>query len=196
MTRKPSRKQQAENTRKLLIEKASALLAAKTLDSISIQEICRSAGVSVGAFYHHFENKASIIIELYRDCDKYFTQEVIPRFENVEPSRAIIDYLICQCDYAVKMGVDFMQNAYKAQINYGNEFFLSAGRGLPLGLKKQIVKAKKAGLIRPDLSEEVLTGELLIMSRGIIYYWCVSQGEIDMKDVIQRIVVKYLEGCR
>lgn len=119
-----SRKIQAQKTKERIISATSELLKEKTLDEINVTDICKSADVSVGAFYHHFQNKEFIIIELYTTIDLYFETHVYPYFSKKQPEvEDLVEYLAIQCDYAIRMGIALVQNAYKAQINYGNEFF-------------------------------------------------------------------------
>lgn len=195
MEKKTSRKLQAEKTKQLIIDTAIELLKTKSLDELTIQDICQKANVSVGAFYHHLGNKDGIIIEIYKEVDAFFEREIIPKFRECESIKGIMDYLICQVEYADNKGVDIVRNAYKAQINNGSEFFLSAERGLPMGLNHLVMKAQKEGKITRDVPAERITSELLTITRGIIYCWCVSGGILNMQENIRTIVSKYLDGC-
>ncbi|GFI36385.1 TetR/AcrR family transcriptional regulator [Lachnospiraceae bacterium 50-23] len=194
MEKKTNRQIQAEQTKKKIQAAALDLLEKKTLEELTIQEICRTAGVSVGAFYHHLGNKEGIIIEAYKECDRYFENVVIPAFKDREPVRGIIDYLLEQIEYAERYGVEKMQSVYKAQINNGNEFFLSEDRGLPMGLAILVRRAKEIGAFRESLCAEQITRELLIISRGILYCWCTSTGTLDMHASIETMISSYLNG--
>jgi Transcriptional regulator len=59
MSDKPisSRKQQALETKARIYQTALSLMEKKNYQSITIEEISKSAGVSVGAFYHYFKSK-------------------------------------------------------------------------------------------------------------------------------------------
>ena len=50
-----------DRTRSLLLKTASQLFAAEGYDRISVDRIIREAGVSKGAFYHHFATKEEIL---------------------------------------------------------------------------------------------------------------------------------------
>jgi AcrR family transcriptional regulator len=194
MKKKTSRQVQAENTKAKIMLMVKQLLANKTLDEIRVNEICKQAGVSVGAFYHHFVNKSGIIVELYGEIDIQFEQEVYPAMLQEEPIEAIYKYLERQCSIPSEFGVDFVKNIYKAQIDYGSEFFLSEGRGLSHGLYLLILRAKEKSLIRENVSAKQLTSELLIMSRGIIYNWCISDGKTDAQAITRWMATNYLHA--
>lgn len=53
----PARQARSEATFRALIQAGSRALDGGSLEKISISEVCRAAGTSVGAFYGRFENK-------------------------------------------------------------------------------------------------------------------------------------------
>jgi AcrR family transcriptional regulator len=57
----PSRTRDFARTRALLIETAGQLFASRGYDGTSVDAIIRQAGVSKGAFYHHFSSKEQVL---------------------------------------------------------------------------------------------------------------------------------------
>jgi AcrR family transcriptional regulator len=57
----PSRTRDFTRTRALLIETAGQLFASRGYDGTSVDAIIRQAGVSKGAFYHHFSSKEQVL---------------------------------------------------------------------------------------------------------------------------------------
>lgn len=53
-------------TRDRLLEIALTLIWQSNYNSVGVNEICRQAGVTKGAFYHHFDSKASLFCEATR----------------------------------------------------------------------------------------------------------------------------------
>ena len=137
MEKKQTRKEQALQTRSNILTVCTGLLREHTFDELSISMICREADISVGAFYHHFKTKSDIIVELYRDVDDVFVNDILPVCRQLPPLEAILQYLCEQCGYAETMGIDSIKNVYKAQIDNGNTFFASNARGLPDGLRSR-----------------------------------------------------------
>ncbi len=54
----------SEATRRALLEAAERLFASRGYLAVSVDEICRAAGVSKGAFYHHFASKQAVFLAL------------------------------------------------------------------------------------------------------------------------------------
>jgi AcrR family transcriptional regulator len=56
--------QRSEETHAHILEAANRLFSKSGYDATSVAEICQAAGVSKGAFYHHFSTKQAIFLEL------------------------------------------------------------------------------------------------------------------------------------
>ena len=54
----------SEETRSNILEVANLLFSKNGYDATGVAEICSEAGVSKGAFYHHFASKQAIFMEL------------------------------------------------------------------------------------------------------------------------------------
>ena len=168
MEKKRTRKEQAEMTRTKILDVCRKLLKEHTYEEISITDICEEAQISVGAFYHHFISKDSIVVELYRDIDTTFEEEVFPVLEKYPAAEAVMLYLDKMGEYAEIYGIDFITNLYKAQMNHGNEFFVSDDRGLPQMLLKLIKRAIENREMKEDTDAEQLLKDLLVITRGVI----------------------------
>ena len=56
--------QRSEETRKQIMIAAVELLCRQGYEAASVAEICKSAGVSKGAFYHHFPSKQKLFLSI------------------------------------------------------------------------------------------------------------------------------------
>ena len=56
--------QRGEETRSNILDIAGGLFAEHGYDATSVADICARAGVTKGAFYHHFESKQAVFLEL------------------------------------------------------------------------------------------------------------------------------------
>jgi len=60
---------QAELTRRRLIDTARELFATKGYDATSVDDLLAGAGVSKGALYHHFRDKQALFEAVFRACE-------------------------------------------------------------------------------------------------------------------------------
>jgi AcrR family transcriptional regulator len=56
--------QRSEETRAQILESAIKLFSNRGFNAASVDDICKDAGVSKGAFYHHFETKQALFLAL------------------------------------------------------------------------------------------------------------------------------------
>lgn len=95
----PTQQLRSEKTYHALIQAGRDALEEKGLDAVTISELARSAGASVGAFYGRFENKEAFffaiqeitIAEIGADLRAYFAQPDIEAADNAEFLKAIAD---------------------------------------------------------------------------------------------------------
>ncbi|MAF68682.1 MAG: TetR family transcriptional regulator [Micavibrio sp.] len=73
MGRKPT------NNREKLIETALELIWLESYNAVSVDDICKKAGVQKGSFYHYFPSKAHLALETMDDC----VQQHIAEYEEM-----------------------------------------------------------------------------------------------------------------
>ncbi len=196
MKQMTNRQLQALETKKKLLDVSIKMIQKYGYDTVTIQQICEEAGVSVGAFYHHFQSKAGIVVASYARCDDYFENEVHGKLSNETYIDQIVAYIGYQAQYAMTSGLDVTVQIYRAQITEGTAFFLSDERALPKGLYALIEKAQKHGELTAAVPHKQIGRELLIISRGIIYNWCQCGGTYDLTQKAEDMVRNYLAVYR
>ena len=108
---------EATNTRDKLIQTASELIWSESYNAVSVDEICKKAGVKKGSFYHYFKSKAHLALETMSSCmeetklkyDDIFspTRHPVERFKGmvshvIEQQKEISEQLghVCGCPFA------------------------------------------------------------------------------------------------
>ena len=193
-TRMTSRQKQAEETREKLLKVALGLIREKGFDHVKIEDICAGANVSVGAFYHHFKNKAGIVVALYDSVDRHFLADVIPALEDRDGIGCILQYVDAQIASSLQFGVDIGIQIYKAQLTEGTEYFISPNRPLPTGLIQLIEHLQSVGVLQDRKRAGLLCSEILVITRGIMYNWCLCRGSYDSRALAREMVGNYLQA--
>lgn len=85
-------------TREKLLETAVRLVWQSNYCSVGVNEICEQAGVTKGAFYHHFESKADLFYAAAQHhwaCTKAEWDAIFsPSLEPLEQLESLIEYLL------------------------------------------------------------------------------------------------------
>ncbi len=176
-----SRDLQARDTRAKIYEAAWHLIGEEGFEKVSVDRICEKAGVAKGSFYHHFRSKGDLIVEGYALCDRYFEEKVAGRLIAEDAAGRIVEFVSHQMRYAVGMGLDLMRQVYKAQLEFGTRFFVSAERTLPRILREVVAEGQGSGELRSDLDADYVVSFILRFSRGTIYDWCLREGSYDLE---------------
>ena len=172
-----SRQLQSLQTKHNLYESAVRLMKQHPLEEITIAEICKAAGVSVGSFYTHFSTKTDILVEMYEQADGYFDH----KFKDLIPSSSITDdiinYFKIYAEYNNNLGIETIKQLYTCN----NKLFIAKGRYMQNVLQGLIEKGQASGQLDLSLSAWEMTEYLFIAARGVIYNWCLHDGAYDLK---------------
>ncbi len=188
-----SRDLKARDTRLKIYQAAWKLIGEEGFERVSVDRICAQAGVAKGSFYHHFKSKSDLIIEGYALCDQYFDEKVAGKFVAVKAPDRIVEFVAHQMLYAVDMGIDLIRQVYKAQIEFGTRFFVSAERSLPRILRALVIEGQASGELRSDLEADYIVAFILRFSRGTIYDWCLREGAYDLVAVASESSTRLVE---
>lgn len=173
-----SRDIQSIKTKNKIIECANNLFTTKNYEDVKITDICKSAGVSVGAFYHYFSSKEDIINDAYADFDA-LTKEMMQSKTFESSFKAILFLLYCQVKAISDKGYVFGTCYFKNQLTNKEKYILNKERYFYKQLLNEVTTAIENGEIHYK-SAEKLTDFLLRISRGSIYDWCLHEGSYDL----------------
>ena len=79
MEYREKRKAQGQETEQKILETARQLMRKNGYDAVSIRDICKEAGVTTGAFYHHFRSKEEMLEKGGQQLDLYIRQQLETR---------------------------------------------------------------------------------------------------------------------
>lgn len=183
MNKLTDRQRQAIATKLRITKIASELFKSNGFDSVKIQDICEAAGISVGAFYHHFKSKMEIINIAYEQVDIL----LMDRFEVREfPSN--IDKLLFLmgegADMMEELGWLFVGEIYKHLISLEGKYSTNPDRHITRLVKDIVEDALNAGELDNSISSSDLAMIIMRISRGAIFDWCLFQGSYNLKSRI------------
>lgn len=73
------RRQQAKKTEEQILQSALTLMREQGYDKVSVRDICAHAGITTGAFYHHYPSKEALLINGVGALDFYMEQALATR---------------------------------------------------------------------------------------------------------------------
>ena len=185
MAKKPAtrRQEKALETKNRIYAAAIDLMDRKGFENITIADISKEAGVSVGAFYHYFSSKNDIFAEIFRKADDYFTQ-VIDELKKESVPEQIVEYFDHYARFNAASGAEMTQSLFNPKI----KFFIKEGRPMLTILQDLICRGQEKGELRADASAEELVRFLFVMARGVVFEWSLYNGGYDLEATMHKYI--------
>lgn len=188
--KKTSRDKQAEETKQRIYETGIALFSDKGFDETSITEICRKADCSVGAFYHYFPSKDSILEETFRMADDDFNIWNTSCAQNFVGRVVVLEYMRTYAELVISSGLEFSKRFY----TWKNKIFIKKGRPMQTRLIELIRDEVDLGNLKLTVSPEEGCEWLFVCARGVVFHWCLYEGDFDLKERMLETVDRALKG--
>jgi len=188
-----NRAKQALATKKKIYLRAVKLMEQYGYENITVEQIAKKANVSVGTFYHYFQSKFDLLVEIYYEGDVFFKTHVPEILERKETcNQKVIDYFMLYAQLSLNDGIEKVRTLYVPT----NQMFITQGRAMQDLLKEILRSGQENGEISDNLSPDIIMEKLFVAARGIIFDWCLREGQSDlmdeMTDMIGRLVGTFL----
>lgn len=185
MTSLTNRQKQAIKSKLHISNVALNLFKNNPYEKIKITDICKEAGVSVGAFYHYFQSKEDIINITYQGLDSLVEEKVINTKYDSDLA-AIVDINFQAGLIMQEMGYGFVSAAYQLMMKQDRPITTDNSRPSYVLLNQHIKSALKKGELTSDYKVDVLVNYFMMIARGVMLDWCLHQGEYDISIVISK----------
>lgn len=180
-----NRQKQALATKHKIFSCAVTLFAQQSYENVTVQDICREAEVSVGAFYHHFESKENILDEGYRLFDQQ-SEEAWKQGHPDEPLAAIHFLILEQAQSMENMGALAALQYFKHQLSSNEKYILNPDRFFYQTILHAVEEETADGILDGD--PVVITEDILSLTRGLIYDWCLHEGTYTLSERSQKVL--------
>lgn len=172
-----TRSLKSEASKKRIFDTALALIAEKGFDQTNIVDICARACCSVGAFYHHFSSKDSILEEIFRLADERFAQFSEPDSSAYGGRERVIVFFSRYASFvATDTGLDLARRIYSTS----NKLIVKKGRAMQDTLTNILSRAISERVLSLEISAEEAGDWLFIGARGVVFHWCLKDGSFDL----------------
>lgn len=190
MAKMTSRAKQAEATKNKIYRCGVKLIRKHGFDQVTVEEISKAAGVSVGTYYYYFESKFDLFSEIFKRADEYFLNTVANSLAAEDSPSQIVEFFDKYADFNISEGIEMVKRLHISD----NKMFITKGRGMQNVLQAIIEKGQANNQISKQLSSQEITNVLFITARGVIYEWSLYDGNIDLKKEMQKIITIMVNG--
>lgn len=186
------RQEKALRTRGRIYTAAIDLMDRKGFENITVADISKKAGVSVGAFYHYFESKNDILAEIFHQADEYFSDLMASGLQAESAPEQIIEYFDHYAKFNISSGVEMTQQIFNPKI----KFFAQEERPMLTLLRDLIRQGQERNEIQTDVSPEELVRLLFVTARGVVFEWSLYDGSYDLEAAMHQYMVRLVSTFR
>ena len=200
-------KEESLETRRAIIAAAREVFLTHGVTRTSLEQIATAAGVTRGAIYWHFADKAELYYAMRdevkvpltdrsdvalasgsADLDalqriERFLEVVIDQVAGDEATQKTFQIMTFKCEYVGEFARD-----------------LDVACGMHTDLRDKLAKlyreAQRAGILRPGVTPLCAATDTLIFMSGLIKIWIVDEGGTLVRKHAKRLVIHHIEGKR
>jgi hypothetical protein len=177
------RTQQANQTKKRIIDTAKELFVEKGYFNVTVEDIIKKANSSKGGFYTHFKTKEELIINMLPMVDEAYTSfsQSNKEYDSIiDKISSFINYVFVMMEKEI--GLEFISAIYSSQIKdlTTQRFLIESDRVYYHVFNGLIEEGQKKGEITSDLLAEDIISIITTCIRGVIYDWCLKKGSFQL----------------
>lgn len=186
----------AQVTREKLLKAAIKLVNRDGMKQLAVRNICDEAGLSTGSFYNLFSGKEDLISYYLKYAFVPYREKALEESEPYNPVERILIIYRAYVVYCKDMGLEFVSGLYASNHNPFFDFLHrdSDDDFIIATVRSYIDEAKKQGLIRKEVDTDESLLRIAAASTGLLFYWCVFNGKIDLEYEVDAAIATYLRS--
>lgn len=185
-----------DRTRQAILDSALALFESQGFHATSVQAVADHAGVTKGAFYHHFESKEELVQIIHDEFVDYQLEKIHEILATVEGPEAQLRALI---KMSVKSVVEYREHV---AVYFQERRYLVGERFEAVKRKREEVSKASEGIVQRGIDEGVFRGSVdaKIATFGVVgmsawtYQWLRTPGPISADEVAEMLADMVLIG--
>jgi len=179
MDHRARRAEQARCTERELLRAAAELSRERGFDRMSIRDVCRRAGVTTGAFYHHFASKEELLTRGFSSLDAYM-ESYMAGHEGEAPVERMRTLLEGYAAFFEEMGPALVGRYYQQRLGSTSFSSLSPERYTLRAMLECLRQCAEIGALPKDCAPEWMAEFLFRHFRGAVIDWLLHRGEYPL----------------
>lgn len=186
----------AQVTREKLLKAAIKLVNRDGMKQLTVRNICDEAGLSTGSFYNLFSGKEDLISYYLKYAFTPYREKALEESEKYNPVERCLVIYRAYVRYCKDMGIEFISGLYSSNHNPFFDFMHRDTQDdfIIATVRVYIEEAKELGLIREDVETDEVLLRIAAASTGLLFYWCVFDGKIDVDYEVNDAIEGYLRS--
>ena len=174
------RKEQAQQTEQAILQAALELARANSFDKISVRDICQRAGITTGAFYHHFRSKEDLLSRGFAPLDRYMEQALAGHESDSPPVRLRL-ILSTYAAFIEQQGWELAARYYQRRLDAPDDASsMDPTRYTLRAMLDCLRQAEAEGLLLPGYAPEWTADFCFRHFRGVVIDWILHRGSYPL----------------
>jgi AcrR family transcriptional regulator len=199
---KNQKRLQSEQTQQIIIDTAAKLFASRGYNGTSMADLAAAAGLTKGAFYHHFASKEALFFAVIQSVREKWQNAV--GVEVVQSQNPLEQILILLTQHARLLRREptlcLVMHGLTAEMEESNPGFLDALQSVyrdMIGFIEEVIRSGQAqGQIRADVDARLMALNIVGLLRGISCFGLLGEMGLDCVQVIEALKPVLLDGLR
>ena len=190
------KKKNDRNTKGKIVSEAWQLFYQQGYDDTTVDEIVEASGTSRGSFYHYFTSKDDLLTSLsYLFDEKY--EELI---DTMDPALSPLEKLVYMNQELFMMientvSVSLLSQLFASQlVTKGERHLLEPSRTYYKLLRQITIEGQQQRIFRDELSINDITKAYAVFERGLMYDWCLCNGNYSLCQYSSMMLPPFLKG--
>ena len=186
----------AQVTREKLLKAAIKLVKRDGMKRLTVRNICDEAGLSTGSFYNLFSGKEDLISYYLKYAFTPYREKAEEEGKDYDPIERILliyRYYVLYCE---DMGLEFVSGLYASNHNPFFDFMHRDSHDdfIMASVRRYLDEAKGLGMVPADLDVDEALLRIAAANTGLMFYWCVFEGKINIEFEVDRAIETYLRS--
>lgn len=195
-------KEEAEATRQDVLRSALQVFSEKGYAAATLKDIADRAGVTRGAVYWHFENKADLYNTLLAEFSVMSSQIVAKAIEAGGTLPEILKRVFVRLLQEVErdrelravLELELFTMLRIAELEDSRQKQLETGEQLLAGISQAMEEGIQAGYLRKDFEPITMARSFLAFQKGAIQLWLVDPKSFSLQLEAEAMAEIYLKG--
>ena len=190
------KKKNDRNTKGKIVSAAWQLFYMQGYDDTTVDEIVEASGTSRVSCYHYFTSKYDLLTSLsYLFDEKY--EELI---DTMDPALSPLEKLVYMNQELFMMientvSVSLLSQLFASQlVTKGERHLLEPSRTYYKLLRQITIEGQQQRIFRDELSINDITKAYAVFERGLMYDWCLCNGNYSLCQYSSMMLPPFLKG--